>query len=207
MKTFKQFLNEANDQKDKAYIIKMAYEGKPVPVDKGDLLYYCLSLTPKNFPSAPEDFWKQLEREGKDGWFVDFFCKPNIKPKDRFQYLPVYGSSNTYVTKWFYPSIEKCVSATVREGGIGLIRRVNEADIGLVEPGLETYDESTEGKRAHITFRKDLTDEEKKEIRKMLHGRSDISLKELLRDGLQPYYNDLEFLKKRWGKYAEKIEG
>lgn len=84
---------------------------------------------------------------------------------------------------------------------------LKEADIGLVEPGLETYDESTEGKRARITFRKDLTDEEKKEIRKMLYGRSDISLKELLRDGLQPYYNDLEFLKKRWGKYAEKIEG
>ena len=67
--------------------------------------------------------------------------------------------------------------------------------------------EAKQPKRANIVFRKDLTPEEKSEISKILRGHN-FTLGDLLKHGLQPIIpnNDLSFLKKTWGKYAEKIE-
>lgn len=58
--------------------------------------------------------------------------------------------------------------------------------------------------RAHIYFRKDLSDKEKNEIKKMLQG-ANVDFNDLLKNGYHPIYTDKSSLKDRWNKYADKI--
>lgn len=58
--------------------------------------------------------------------------------------------------------------------------------------------------RAHIYFRKDLSDKEKNEIKKMIQG-ANVAFNDLLKNGYHPIYTDKNSLKDRWNKYADKI--
>ena len=58
--------------------------------------------------------------------------------------------------------------------------------------------------KAHIYFRKDLSDKEKNEIRKMIQG-ANVAFDDLLKNGYHPIYTDKNSLKDRWNQYAEKI--
>lgn len=61
-----------------------------------------------------------------------------------------------------------------------------------------------ENNRAHIYFRKDLSDKEKNEIKKMLQG-ANVAFNDLLKNGYHPIYTDKNSLKDRWNNYADKI--
>lgn len=64
--------------------------------------------------------------------------------------------------------------------------------------------EAVNSKKVKIIFRKNLTEKEKEELRKLFQGQY-FSLNDALRNGLELFYNDLDFLKNRFSKYADKI--
>ena len=60
-------------------------------------------------------------------------------------------------------------------------------------------------KKARLELRKNLSEEEKNIIRKMMQG-CFFCLNDAIKNGCEVYFNDFNFLKNRWGKFCEKIE-
>lgn len=60
-------------------------------------------------------------------------------------------------------------------------------------------------KKARLELRKNLSEEEKNTIRKMMQG-SFFCLNDAIKNGLEMYFYDFNFLKNRWMQFCEKIE-
>lgn len=105
VKPFKQFLNEAREKKtfDTFMTYLMDQDGR-CSADGGDHTFYCLKLNDDNFSFDGYDkFMEQIEKEGLYdwSWVAGLIPKKNLKEgKVPVSWLPIFGDSNRYVTKW-----------------------------------------------------------------------------------------------------------
>jgi hypothetical protein len=105
VKPFKQFLNEAREKKtfDTFMTYLMNQDGR-CSADGGDHTFYCLKLNDDNFDFDGYDkFKEQIEKEGLYDWSWVAGIIPNKNLKDGkvpVSWLPIFGDSNRYVTKW-----------------------------------------------------------------------------------------------------------
>lgn len=105
VKPFKQFLNEAREKKtfDTFMTYLMNQDGR-CSADGGDHTFYCLKLNDDNFDFEGYDkFKEQIEKEGLYDWSWVAGLIPNKNLKDGkvpVSWLPIFGDSNRYVTKW-----------------------------------------------------------------------------------------------------------
>ena len=93
-----------------------------IPLDKeGQTKYVVRSVDTDNFTDLPEPFIKQLKDEGKYGYYVSFCTTDAIYS---YKYLPIYGSSDHYVTKWLYESPEDCINHDLRDKWMAIYERI-----------------------------------------------------------------------------------
>ena len=66
-----------------------------------NLSFVLVKLEPKNFSDSSKykKFFEQLKNENKLGWYATQFVRKGDSPK--VESLPIFGNSNSYVTKWF----------------------------------------------------------------------------------------------------------
>ena len=93
-----------------------------IPLDKeGQTKYVVKPIDTDNFTDLPKQLIDQLKDEGKYGYYVSFCATDDI---DSCRYLPIYGSSDRYVTKWLYASPEDCVNHDLRDKWMAIYDRI-----------------------------------------------------------------------------------
>lgn len=68
----------------------------------------------------------QLKEEGKINWWYGFNVPSSENPPYNFEWLPVYGNSNKWETKWLCSSPEQAIESAIKYYGLELIRDANK---------------------------------------------------------------------------------
>ena len=99
--------------------------GDIVKLDGGDTIYTVQKVNDNNI-KMPEMLKKQLQDEGLyDNSYIGFMTSGNSKAPFSSEYLPIYGNSNKYVTKWFSSSVKAAVERDLKDKAMMLLQRAN----------------------------------------------------------------------------------
>lgn len=121
--------NQKIDQR--TFIQKVLQDGF-IPLDKGSNRFVVAQINDKNFTDINDKLRTQLEEEGKWNYWIGFIW---WKDSDRYSIraLPIYGSSNRYVTKWFTKTPEDAIRQSLSDKDMKLLQRVSKTECFKVE--------------------------------------------------------------------------
>jgi hypothetical protein len=91
----------------------------------GKYFYIVTEINDQNFNDISPKLKEQLENEGKYGSYIGFVDSKNT-PLYSVQMLPIYGNSQSYVTKWFTDTAEEAIDNDLRSRQMALLKRANE---------------------------------------------------------------------------------
>jgi hypothetical protein len=95
-----------------------------IPIDKdGDLTFVVAQINEENFRDINSLFKEQLEAEGKYNSWISFITSEQAPYS--ISSLPIYGSAEKYVTKWFRDTPEKTIERDLNDKWMGLLKRAN----------------------------------------------------------------------------------
>ena len=82
------------------------------------LSFVLVKLEPKNFSDSSKykKFFEQLKNENKLGWYATQFVRKDDSPK--VENLPIFGNSNSYITKWFSSDPVSLLKKDIKEYSI-----------------------------------------------------------------------------------------
>ena len=107
------------------FIETLKNEGFVMLDEDGRYKYLCLKVNTDNF-NLTEDFVEQLKKQNKYNYYIGFICDSSYsKPFDQ-SLLPIYGSSDEWITKWFKYSVDDAVMPDLNDRSLKLLKRANE---------------------------------------------------------------------------------
>lgn len=95
-----------------------------ISLDDGELFYVMARVNKENFPDMWDKLEKQLKDEGKYNYYIGMICHTN-KPPFQSENLPVYGSREKFITKWFKETPNDILRSDIRCKDMGLLKRAN----------------------------------------------------------------------------------
>jgi hypothetical protein len=110
---------------DRKTFKEMVIKNGSIPLNGGESFYSVVKINKKNFPDMGNGLVKQLKDEGKYNDYIGFIS-PQSKAPYSTTYLPIYGSSERYVTKWFTKTKEKAMEGDLRSREMCLLNRAND---------------------------------------------------------------------------------
>lgn len=81
-------------------------------------------INDENFSDISPTFKQQLEDEGKYNSWIGFITLGG--PPYSVQWLPIYGDSQRYVTKWFNSKAETAIEQNLNDNQMRLLKRAND---------------------------------------------------------------------------------
>jgi len=89
--------------------------------EDGESKYAVVTVSKENIVDMTKQFFEQLHKEGKYGYYVAVFTrKEEITMRD----LPIFGREDKYETKWLYRDYEDAVQHSLRERELCLYDRI-----------------------------------------------------------------------------------
>lgn len=97
-----------------------------ITIDKdGGCDFVVIQINDKNFNDISPAFKQQLIDEGKYNSWIGFFTTQKQSPYS-VQWLPIYGDSKRYVTKWFTKTAIESIKQCLRNKQTCLLERAND---------------------------------------------------------------------------------
>ena len=126
----RQLLNEALTQKQKREVIDYIKENSFFPLVDGKHFYFIVPVDDEHIEMDSE-FREQLEREGYYGEYCisGILSSEAAKLPINMSWLPIYGSSNRFETKWFAYSYDDCFAKDLRDRMMKLSKRLDIDEI------------------------------------------------------------------------------
>ncbi len=98
-----------------------------ITIDKDGRYKFVLAKLNDNDIAMTSKFKEQLENEGLyDNSWVGFITNSRENAPYRMDWLPIFGSSDKYITKWLTHSPESAIDAMLSDRQIALLKRANE---------------------------------------------------------------------------------
>lgn len=103
-----------------------------VPIDDGNMFYVVTQVNDSTFDNLPDQLKEQLKSEGKTNYYVAFITSNRIPFS--IDILPIYGSADKFVTKWFYYDMDEAIQSDLRDKWMGLYKRIKsyEPNIDII---------------------------------------------------------------------------
>lgn len=91
-----------------------------------ELIHYVVIKVNSENIKMTDSFKKQLIEEGKyDNTYIGLLTPETSKPYS-MDYLPIYGSTEKFITKHFVNSIDEAIMVDLKDRGLRLLKRYNE---------------------------------------------------------------------------------
>lgn len=99
--------------------------GDKISLDGGDSIFTVQKVNDDNLKLTPK-LKQQLQDEGLyDNSYIGFIVGSGASAPFDQDYLPIYGSSKAYVTKWFTNTVKDAVNQNLKDKNMQLIQRAN----------------------------------------------------------------------------------
>lgn len=110
-----------NKQSFKQQVLNKGY----INLDKdGECIFVVTQINDDNFKDISPKLKQQLEDEGKYNSWIGFITFNTQLPYS-VRMLPIYGNSQSYVTKWFTESAEEAINQCLSDRQMRLLKRAN----------------------------------------------------------------------------------
>lgn len=115
-------MKKLNKKSIKEYLLNNKY----INLDNdGQCNFIVTQVNEENFCDINPKLKQQLEDEGKYNSWIGFITYGNQHPYS-IQALPIYGSSQQYITKWFTNEIETTIDQCLNDRQMKLLKRAND---------------------------------------------------------------------------------
>jgi hypothetical protein len=123
-------LNEALTQKQKKDVLSYIKEHSFFPLTGGNYSYFIVPVDDEHIEMTLE-FKEQLENEGYYGrYYVSGIMSSSVaKLPIGMKWLPIYGNSNRFDTKWFSRSYDDCFAKDLKDRMMKLSKRLDIDEI------------------------------------------------------------------------------
>ena len=142
-------IKSALTQKQKTQVLDYIKKNTFFPCDNGESFFFIVPIDEEHIKMTPK-FKKQLEDEGLYGNVYYGGMCDNPKLPINMEWLPIYGDSNKYVTKWFRYSYDSAFDDRLRERSFGLSKRLDLDTLNLnssckpIKSSVITFEEAVE---------------------------------------------------------------
>lgn len=123
-------LNEALTQKQKKDVLNYIKEHSFFPLTGGNYSYFIVPVDDEHIEMTPK-FKEQLENEGYYGesYISGILSASEAELPISMNWLPIYGSSNRFETKWFSRSYDGCFAKDLQDRMMKLSKRLDIDEI------------------------------------------------------------------------------